>query len=147
MMRKRWKLFGRSQFMSRSFPELRIFIRSDSDTRFVRIGPWAQISVYAGMTSLVAWSIVSAAVILLDSIGAGNFREQAVRDQQIFQTRLMLFHMSAINAYTKRLQRKIGSLWRYLNLAVCKKSYYIQKHGAKSLSVVCAQCKGNYLMP
>lgn len=88
MMRKRWKLFGRSHFMSRSFPELRIFIRSDADTRFVRIGPWAQISVYAGMTFLVAWSIVAAAVILLDSIGAGNFREQAVRDQQIYQTRL-----------------------------------------------------------
>lgn len=88
MVRRKWKLFGRSQFLARSFPELRIFIRSDADTRFVRIGPWAQISAYAGMTFLVAWSIVAAAVILLDSIGAGNFREQAVRDQQIYQTRL-----------------------------------------------------------
>lgn len=88
MVRAKWKQLRRTQFLARTFPELRIFIRSDADTRFVRVGPWAQLSAYVGMTFLVAWAIVAAAVILLDSIGSGNFREQALRDQQIYQTRL-----------------------------------------------------------
>ena len=36
----------------------------------------------------MAWSIVATAVILMDSIGSGNFREQAKRDQRTYQARL-----------------------------------------------------------
>ena len=37
---------------------------------------------------LVAWAIVATAIILMDSIGAGNFREQAKRDQRTYQARV-----------------------------------------------------------
>ena len=41
------------------------------------------------MFCLIAWSIFSIAVITMDSLGAGNFREQAIRDQENYQLRLM----------------------------------------------------------
>lgn len=37
---------------------------------------------------MVAWAIVATAIILMDSIGAGNFREQAKRDLHAYQMRL-----------------------------------------------------------
>ncbi len=37
---------------------------------------------------MVGWTAVATAILLMDSIGAGNFREQAKRDQAIYQERL-----------------------------------------------------------
>lgn len=74
--------------LERVFPERRLFLKSDDDTRFIRLRSETQAFVYLGATAVVAWAIVATAVILMDSIGAGNFREQAKRDQQMFQERL-----------------------------------------------------------
>ena len=70
------------------FPERRVFLKSDTDTRFIRLRPGTQLVVFAACACLVAWSIVATAVILMDSIGSGNFREQAKRDQRTYQARL-----------------------------------------------------------
>ena len=70
------------------FPERRVFLKSDSDTRFIRLRPSTQLAVFAGGAALVAWAIIATAVILMDSIGSGNFREQAKRDQRTYQARL-----------------------------------------------------------
>lgn len=43
---------------------------------------------FAGLTLLVGWSIVATSILLMDSIGAGNFRDQAKRDQETYQHRL-----------------------------------------------------------
>lgn len=75
-------------FLERTFPERRIFLKSDSDTRFIRIKPEMQLMVFAGSAFVVAWAIVATAIILMDSIGSGNFREQAKRDQRSYQARL-----------------------------------------------------------
>lgn len=75
-------------FLENSFPERRVFLKSDSDTRFVRLRPETQLVAFLGMTLLVAWSIVATAIVLMDSIGAGNFREQAKRDQITYRARL-----------------------------------------------------------
>ncbi len=75
-------------FLENSFPERRVFLKSDSDTRFVRLRPETQLVAILGMTLLVAWSIVATAIVLMDSIGAGNFREQAKRDQVTYRARL-----------------------------------------------------------
>jgi murein DD-endopeptidase MepM/ murein hydrolase activator NlpD len=75
-------------FLENSFPERRVFLKSDSDTRFVRLRPETQLVAILGMTLLVAWSIVATAIVLMDSIGAGNFREQAKRDQITYRARL-----------------------------------------------------------
>lgn len=74
--------------LERFFPERRVFLKSDTDTRFIRLRPVTQLFVFAGASLFVAWSIVATAVILMDSIGSGNFREQAKRDQRTYQARL-----------------------------------------------------------
>ena len=70
------------------FPEKRLFIRSDSETRFIRLRPSHQLIGWTVATALVGWTIISAAILLMDSIGSGNFRAQAQRDQMIYEARL-----------------------------------------------------------
>jgi murein DD-endopeptidase MepM/ murein hydrolase activator NlpD len=70
------------------FPERRVFLKSDNDTRFIRLRPATQLIALAGSSVLVAWAIVATAILLMDSIGSGNFREQAKRDQRTYQARL-----------------------------------------------------------
>ncbi|SDJ13718.1 Murein DD-endopeptidase MepM and murein hydrolase activator NlpD, contain LysM domain [Salipiger marinus] len=74
--------------MERFFPERRLFLRSDSDTRFIRLRPGTQALAFAGGGLLVSWTIIATAILLMDSISAGNFREQARRDQVTYQQRL-----------------------------------------------------------
>lgn len=75
-------------FLERYFPERRLFLRSETDTRFIRLRPATQLVVFLGGTGIVAWTIIATAILLMDSIGAGNFREQARRDQQTYEQRL-----------------------------------------------------------
>ncbi len=74
--------------LERHFPERRLFLRSETDTRFIRLRPATQLVAFAGGAAIVAWAIIATAILLMDSIGSGNFREQAKRDQQTFQERL-----------------------------------------------------------
>ncbi|MEY8841711.1 DUF5930 domain-containing protein, partial [Cribrihabitans sp. XS_ASV171] len=74
--------------LERHFPERRVFLKSDTDTRFIRLKPATQLAAYAGVTVTIAWTIVATAMILMDSIGSGNFREQAKRDRATYQERL-----------------------------------------------------------
>lgn len=75
-------------FLENRFPERRVFLKSDADTRFVRLKPETQLIAIGGMVLFVAWAIVATAIIMMDSIGAGNFREQAKRDQMTYRARL-----------------------------------------------------------
>ncbi|PUB19126.1 murein DD-endopeptidase MepM/ murein hydrolase activator NlpD [Yoonia sediminilitoris] len=75
-------------FLERHFPERRLFLRSDTETRFIRLKPETQLVAWAGCTIVVAWTIVATAILLMDSIGAGNFRAQAQRDQLTYEQRL-----------------------------------------------------------
>lgn len=70
------------------FPERRVFLKSDTDTRFIRLKSETQMIAFAGGALLVSWTIVATAVLLMDSIGSGNFRDQAKRDQVTYQARL-----------------------------------------------------------
>ena len=76
--------------LERFFPERRLFLKSDKDTRFIRLRPETQLIAFAGASVVVAWAIVATAILLMDSIGSGNFREQAKRDQNTYQERLNL---------------------------------------------------------
>jgi murein DD-endopeptidase MepM/ murein hydrolase activator NlpD len=76
--------------LERFFPERRLFLKSDTDTRFIRLRPGTQLFAFAGASLVVAWAIVATAILLMDSIGSGNFREQAKRDQNTYQERLNL---------------------------------------------------------
>ncbi len=74
--------------LERHFPERRVFLKSDTDTRFIRLRSETQVVAVAGVALTVVWTIVATAIILMDSIGSGNFREQAKRDQATYQERL-----------------------------------------------------------
>jgi len=74
--------------LEKYFPERRVFLKSDNDTRFIRVRSGTQLIAFSGSAFVVAWAIVATAIILMDSIGAGNFREQAKRDQRTYQARL-----------------------------------------------------------
>ncbi len=69
-------------------PEKRLFLRTDAETRFVRLSPTSQILTILGSIGFIGWAIVATAMVLLDTIGSGNFRDQARRDQAIYEERL-----------------------------------------------------------
>lgn len=75
-------------WLERLFPEKRLFLRSETETRFIRLRPQTQMVAWLGGTAVVAWTIVATAILLMDSIGAGNFRAQAQRDQLVYEDRL-----------------------------------------------------------
>ncbi|MCA0927367.1 DUF5930 domain-containing protein [Ruegeria profundi] len=72
----------------RYFPERRVFLKSDNDTRFIRLSSETQVAAVAGVSVIIGWTAVATAILLMDSIGSGNFREQAKRDQATYQERL-----------------------------------------------------------
>jgi len=74
--------------MERRFPEKRLFLRSDDQTRFIRLRPATQLMAWSGSAVLIGWTIVATAILIMDSIGAGNFRAQALRDQMTYEERL-----------------------------------------------------------
>jgi murein DD-endopeptidase MepM/ murein hydrolase activator NlpD len=76
------------QSLERHFPEQRLFLKSDTETRFIRLRPATQIIALVGGTLALAWTIVATALIMMDSIGAGSAREQSVRQQALYEQRL-----------------------------------------------------------
>ncbi len=70
------------------FPERRVFLKSDDDTQYLRLRPSTQALIFSTISLVIAWSVVATAILLMDSIGSGNFREQSLRDQQTYQARL-----------------------------------------------------------
>ncbi len=76
------------QSLERHFPEQRLFLKSDTETRFIRLRPATQIIAMVGGTLALAWTIVATALIMMDSIGAGSAREQSVRQQALYEERL-----------------------------------------------------------
>ncbi|RKT34551.1 murein DD-endopeptidase MepM/ murein hydrolase activator NlpD [Roseovarius halotolerans] len=79
---------GLNALLEKHFPERRVFLKSDTDTRFIRLRPHSQLLAFAGAAAIVAWAIIATAILLMDSIGSGNFREQAKRDQRTYEYRL-----------------------------------------------------------
>ena len=74
--------------LGRKFPERRVFLRSDTDTKFIRLTPGTQVLGWVGSIAVFAWAVIATAVLLMDNIGAGNVREQAKREQIAYETRL-----------------------------------------------------------
>ena len=74
--------------IERRFPEQRLFLRSDTETRFIRLSPETQLVGIAGSAILVGWAIVASAILLMQSLGAGDLRSQALREQASYEQRL-----------------------------------------------------------
>ncbi|WP_299627153.1 M23 family metallopeptidase [uncultured Tateyamaria sp.] len=89
--------------LEKYFPERRVFLKSDNDTRFIRLKPGTQLVAFAGSSFVIAWAIVATAILLMDSIGSGNFREQAKRDQATYKERLNELSAQRDNRATEAL--------------------------------------------
>ena len=74
--------------LERYLPERRVFLRTDTDTRFLRLSPSAQLAALVGSTALLGWTIVATSIVLMDGIGSGSLRDQAEREQAIYEERL-----------------------------------------------------------
>lgn len=83
--------FGQNRIgaaLARAFPERRLFLRSDTETRFVRLTPATQFVALSGTAIVVGWSIIASAVLMMDAIGSGHIRDQAAREQALYEDRL-----------------------------------------------------------
>ena len=74
--------------LERHLPEQRLFLKSDRETRFIRLRPATQAIALVGGSVALAWTIIATAIILMDSISAGSGREQAARQQALYEQRL-----------------------------------------------------------
>jgi len=74
--------------LGRHLPEQRLFLRSDTETRFIRLRPLTQALVLSSGGLVLAWTIIATAILLMDSIGSGSVRDQAARKQSVYETRL-----------------------------------------------------------
>ena len=72
----------------RVFPEQRLFLKSDNATRFIRLRPVTQAFALLGGSLALAWMILATSIILMDSISSGSGRDQAVRQQALYEQRL-----------------------------------------------------------
>ena len=82
--------FERSErFFQKVIPARQILIKANGITHFVNLKSSTQVGFSFIIFLIVAWSIISIAIVVMDNLGAGNFREQALRDQENYQLRLM----------------------------------------------------------
>ncbi len=76
-------------FFQKLIPSRQLLIKTKGRTHFINLKSSTQVGFYIISFSIVAWSIISIAIVAMDSLGAGNFREQALRDKENYQSRLM----------------------------------------------------------
>lgn len=70
------------------FPEQRLFLKSQTDTRFIRLRPVTQLLAVVFGSLALGWTILATAILLMDSISAGTSREQIARQQGLYEERL-----------------------------------------------------------
>ena len=74
--------------LERRLPEQRLFLKSDTETRFIRLRPVTQAIAITGATLFVGWTILASAILFFDTVGSGSAREQALRRQAMYEDRL-----------------------------------------------------------
>ncbi len=77
-----------NQRLERRLPEQRLFLRSENSTRYVRLRPLTQAVAIGSVASFFAWGVIATSILLMDAIGSGNLRDQALRDQANYEQRL-----------------------------------------------------------
>ena len=77
------------RFFQKLIPSRQLLIKTNGRTHFINLKSSTQVGFSVIIFSIVAWSIISIAIVAMDSLGAGNFREQALRDKENYQSRLL----------------------------------------------------------
>ncbi len=74
--------------LERYLPERRLFLKSDTETRFIRLRPATQAIAMGVGIVVFSWTVLATAILLLDAISAGTSRDQTMRQQALFEERL-----------------------------------------------------------
>jgi murein DD-endopeptidase MepM/ murein hydrolase activator NlpD len=69
-------------------PEQRLFLKSDSTTRFVRLRPLTQATGIVLGTVVTGWTLLASALLIVDMLGQGSGREMASMRTEVFAERL-----------------------------------------------------------
>ena len=78
--------FERSErFLQKVIPPRQLLIKANGTTHFVNLKSSTQVGFSFIVFIIVAWSIISIAIVAMDNLGAGNFKKQALRDQENYQ--------------------------------------------------------------
>ncbi|HEY0213014.1 MAG TPA: M23 family metallopeptidase [Paenirhodobacter sp.] len=78
-----------NSLLERWLPEQRLFIKSDTTTRFVRLRPLTQAMAFSVGGLLFAWAMLATSLLFIDSISSGSSREQASIARSAFEQRLI----------------------------------------------------------
>ena len=76
-------------FFQKLIPSRKLLIKTNGRTHFIDLKSSTQVGLSVLIFCLVAWSIIAIAIVAMDNLGAGNFKEQALRDKENYQLRLM----------------------------------------------------------
>jgi len=76
-------------FFQKLIPSRKLLIKTNGRTHFIDLKSSTQVGLSVLLFCLVAWSIIAIAIVAMDNLGAGNFKEQALRDKENYQLRLM----------------------------------------------------------
>jgi murein DD-endopeptidase MepM/ murein hydrolase activator NlpD len=69
-------------------PEQRVFLKSDGETRFVRLRPGTQAAGIVVGALLMAWSILAAAILMIDAMGTRPDGRTIAAERAVFEARL-----------------------------------------------------------
>lgn len=75
--------------LERHLPEQRLFLKSDTTTRFIRLRSPTQLLLMIGGGFLITWTFIATSILLMQSISAGSDQEQAHMQQALFEERLV----------------------------------------------------------
>jgi len=77
-----------NSLLHRWFPEQRIFLRSDTQTRFLRLRPLPQALGAAGLVLFMGWSVIASSIVLIQGATGAEQADATRREQVYFETRL-----------------------------------------------------------
>ena len=74
--------------LERYFPEQRLFLKSDTTTRFIRLRPVTQAAGITVVAVAVLWTAFATAVLMMDFVSSGSSRDQIQRQTALYEDRL-----------------------------------------------------------
>jgi murein DD-endopeptidase MepM/ murein hydrolase activator NlpD len=74
--------------LANRLPEQRLFLKSDTDTRFVRLSPLTQATGIAVFCLAVGWMMFASAILLMGTIAAGSRSEQYALQAGVYEQRI-----------------------------------------------------------
>ena len=94
-------------------PEQRLFLKSDTTTRFIRLRPLTQAIAIAFAATTLGWVIFATAILLMNWVNSGSSGEQVLRQTALYESRLTALS----DDRDQRVQEAAGAQTRF-NLAL-----------------------------